>query len=531
MAKRQSDCELSAALDDYSPTLRDYQVRCVEDAAAFTGRRRLYASPCGSGKGTMQLVVRQRMADKHPIILTPSLEIVRGFFSRCGVDVSDLSETKLRELAESARIYTPVTARNRYLEGELAAPSLVLCDEAHHATEREATVTGDLFAMWPEARFLGWTATPFRGTPKETAKLREAWGEPVVLATLPGMIEAGHVMLPRFSVAPICDDDSVRLKGGQFQVGGAKGSGRLVEDRAEGIADLVLERCVDLHDVDRVVRVPTVVVTPSRAAAGRVAEELDALGIGWRLVLGTTKARDRAEAYSLCEQRRVVLVTVNVLAEGFDMPALGCLVDASPTLSPVAWLQRIGRVMRPKPARPDVIVCCRNLERWSFLLLGALPNDVIREAQKAFEAPSKRVGMRSIGFERLSRFKALRLPMVDGAEGYAYHLSAADEDGRVTEYSILQSPYREDPLCASRTNGVKPDGRRDYGTWRACPVPLDLAGFATSKWTGDVTPKQRAWWERAARSVGLDPGAADEITQREFAALPMLLQSKQRLYA
>jgi len=37
---------------------------------------------------------------------------------------------------------------------------------------------------------------------------------------------------------------------------------------------------------------------------------------------------------------------VNILAEGFDFPKLDCLVFARPTLSPVLFLQAIGRVLR-----------------------------------------------------------------------------------------------------------------------------------------------------------------------------------------
>lgn len=509
----------------FNQTPRDYQEAGIARALAVSpGERLLIASPCGSGKGSLALHIARayREAGKSVVILTPSLEIVRGFFERCGVDVGDLSDNRLRALAESHELYTPVTFRARYENGAASAPDVVIADECHHATESDDTVAGDLFAYFPEATWIGLTATPFRGTPRSTKALRDAWGEPYVVATLPQMIERGYVMLPRFRVVPLLDDDQVTVTKGAFRVGGKSGAGGFVASRARGIAELVGD-----FVTNGVTDMPTCVVAPSREAAGRICEELDALGIGWRLVIGTTKATERAAAYALCEINSVVLVTVNVLAEGVDLPWLGRLIDCSPTMSPVAWLQRIGRVMRPKEVRPEILVCCRNLERWAFLLAGALPSEVIYEAQSAFEAPSKRSGFRSLGFERLGRFKPLRLPLANGCEGQAFMLVSHDEDGVQTEYCILATDTNPNPIAATRTNGVKPSGERDYGTWHACEVPVGLEGFATSSQRGELSPKQANWWRRAARRHGLDPDA--EVSRREFAALPVLTQTKLRL--
>lgn len=44
--------------------------------------------------------------------------------------------------------------------------------------------------------------------------------------------------------------------------------------------------------------------------------------------------------------RKRIITSVNILVEGFDWPELDCLVMARPTLSPVLFLQGIGRVLR-----------------------------------------------------------------------------------------------------------------------------------------------------------------------------------------
>lgn len=507
--------------------LRDYQQRGFEHALAraaeyFTGDRDqqywLYACPTGSGKTAIQLWVGGELTSmgKRVVYVTPSLEVVRSYLRSLGVDASGMTAAKMTKTAELLGIYTPVTIRNRYETAKLAAPDVVICDEAHRSTDKEDTVQGDLRAYWPEALWLGYTATPFRGTPKETKKLRDAWPNMLELATIPQLRDAGHISFPKFAVVPLLDDDTVTVSRGEFSV---RGAGTLAKTQSGHIASVVQQRGA----LDR----PTFVVVPSTEAMHAVAHEIEALGIPARVVHQKTKLPDRAAYYAECERCEAVLVTIQVLAEGADLPYLARLYDASPTTSPVAWLQRIGRIFRPKDERGEVYVLCRNLERWAFLLAGALPSEVIYEAQTAFEAPSKRSGFRSLGFERLGRFKPLRLPLANGCEGQAFMLVSHDEDGVQTEYCILATDTAPEPIAATRTNGVKPSGERAYGTWTPCEVPVGLEGFATSSQRGELSPKQANWWRRAARRHGLDPDA--EVSRREFAALPVLTQTKLRL--
>jgi len=48
-----------------------------------------------------------------------------------------------------------------------------------------------------------------------------------------------------------------------------------------------------------------------------------------------------------------IITSVNILTEGFDFPALECLVFARPTLSSSLWLQAVGRVLRISPGKKE----------------------------------------------------------------------------------------------------------------------------------------------------------------------------------
>jgi DNA repair protein RadD len=46
-----------------------------------------------------------------------------------------------------------------------------------------------------------------------------------------------------------------------------------------------------------------------------------------------------------------IAISINILMEGFDLPRLDCIIFARPTLSPVLYLQTIGRVLRLSPEK------------------------------------------------------------------------------------------------------------------------------------------------------------------------------------
>lgn len=531
---------LSISLADFCQTPRDYQLDVVEDALdwigdlePYHGGRRLYASPTGTGKGSVQLLLLKRLrAEGHDaMILTPSLEVIRGFLQRVGVPQEVIDESgpdKLAEMAEEIHVSTPTRHRNQIMRGERATADVYLYDEAHHAVEGNE-VSGTLFAIAPTAAWIGMTATPYRGSPKATKNLRDAWGEPILVMDLAEAIDEGFLARPTFEVVPLVDDDKIKVVNGQFQASAAT---KATKSRVEALGDLIEETFGEESKTET----PICVTVPSTEAAGLVMGDLERRGIGASLVVGTTPAAHRAEAYRLCEMGYNVLVSVKVLTEGIDLPWLEVLIDARPTASPVDFVQRLGRILRKKEhgRQPRYICTNRNLERFAFLLGGVMPRAAIKQAQEAFDAPTKRDGYRSIGFEALSRFKAIQLPLADGVVGTMFNVHSLAADGLKTEWVVLCAPHREEALVAKRETLVKVDektGERSYvnGRWQRASLPDDLTGFATSPQRGQLSKKQADWWNRAAARHGLDEHATDHLKRRQFAALPILSDLKEAL--
>ena len=546
----------SPSLEAFSQTLRDYQEGVVEDAATFLEScwgpsppermKTLYTFPCGTGKGTAELALLKGLREQEvdAWIYTPSLEVIRGFIERCGGSIAGAGDEKIAAMGEAIFVTTPIRARNRIEEGVRGTAEVVIYDEVHHAISTN-DVAGTLFAVAPDAIWFGFTATPFRASPKATGRLLEDWGEPVDVMNIPDAIEEGYMALPSFRVVPLVDDDIVKVVAGKFQAKATtKAYGSRIEDLAKLIADCVETDPEDAQDcgcsVDPWVSphpisvhtpvTPTAITVPSSDVANMLVDALDRHGVRALWIHAKSSAKERTAAYAECKAGSAVLVSIKVVSEGWDAPWLDRLIDARPTISPVAWLQLIGRIMRPGRAK-EYICTNRNLERHAYLMQGAIPRRDFVEAQEAFEMPSKRSGMRQIGLEALKRFKAIPIPLDGGGFGAMYCVHSVAESGVKTEYVTILDPTAGDPLVACRNiqplmPGEKRRGAGAYGKFAVCAMPLDFTGYATTSATGPFSDKQRECWKRDARKYGLSDRNMEALTKRQFQALGVFWNTK-----
>ena len=537
-----------ADLAQFRQSLRDYQEAAHDDAVEFTGaviddphavgldRRRLYSSPTGSGKTTIQIAILRTLREGglDAVVTTPSQEVIRGFLQRTGASpdwLADASEDAINDAAEQIHVWTPTRLRNRVLDGRMPAPNVLLVDEAHHATDANV-VSGDLFAVSPSAVWLGLTATPFRGNAAGTAALRADWGEPVEVLSWPEALAAGCVALPKITTLPLVDDDEIRVLNGEFV---AKAASEAVGSRVEALADALARYYGPTADAPTILDRPTAVTVPSTEVVGQLVEALDRRSCNAYAITQATSAANRAVAYEACRQRRAILVQIKVIGEGVDLPWLRRMVDASPTLSPVAWAQRVGRITRPVPAGetpPEYVCACRNLERHAYVLQGALPRSTVAAAQAAFPAgPSKRAAARAIGLESLGRLRPIELPLAGGVKGSMFALYSSDGNGTTSEWAILLDPVNDHPIVATRTNVSVAGEERKWGRWTRATLPPDFVGYGASPFRGKISEKQKAWWQRDAAKRGLDdsPAVLADLTMRQFAALPVLTDLKANL--
>ncbi len=489
----------------YTP--RNFQTPAIDHAVQFLlnsapGDKQLYAAPTGTGKSIVELVVQEQLAalGHSPWIVTPRDEIVTGMMDKLGATGDMLDH----------RISTPIKLRNRLMDGRIQHPTHLIVDESHHV---EAETYKQLDLLTGLSPSVGYTATPYRGSPKSTKSFRDAWGEPLWLITYAEAIQEKLISMPCFEVLPLVDDDVVEVRGGEFEVTSLESA---TIDRLGDVAEQSLKWFSNSR-FDK----PTIYALPNSLCCNRLQQELGKRGIPSFIVSAATPRDERKLAFDATVAKLGALLHVQIVQEGVDLP-LRRLVDLAPTMSPVKWVQQLGRITRPTDEQPEYVGCNRNLMRHAYVLEGVIRSSVMEKADKAFPS-TQRAHARVLGLEAIGRFKPTSVKLLSGLQVHIYSLTVVVGTSSV-DYCVVVHPSR-DPVWAVKVNS-KADGVTSYGRWMRCEAPETAKGF------GSVAPrslseKQAAWWKRGAHSYGLDPN--QEVDRKQFQVLPVLADLGVRL--
>lgn len=222
-------------------------------------------------------------------------------------------------------------------------PDLIVIDEAHRAAAKSYQ---DIVARFPRARVLGLTATPVR---LDRRGLGDFFEHMIEIARPSDLFAGGWLRRPKVYTA----DERGRALLAKNLRGAQTSSGDYTVKAAERavirlVGHVVNEAQTHAAGLRKVVFAASVKHSRQLAArfrrAGITTEHLD----------GETPPEERAEIL----QRLVVgpeagglecVCNYDVLSEGWDLPALGCVIIARPTKSIGRFLQMVGRVQRPTP--------------------------------------------------------------------------------------------------------------------------------------------------------------------------------------
>ena len=146
--------------------LRDYQIEiCEKVNEAFEAHRSVMMQmPTGTGKTVvLASLVKQylnRDADCSVLIVAHRIELIEQtgtFLNHFGIDYGVIAGGKRPAVLKRVMVAS-VQTLSKNLDIDIA-PSLVVIDEAHHTLAKTYQM---LWTAWPEAKFLGLTATPYR---------------------------------------------------------------------------------------------------------------------------------------------------------------------------------------------------------------------------------------------------------------------------------------------------------------------------------------------------------------------------------
>lgn len=322
--------------------LRDYQERLIDDIRhhiRFGCKRVLAVAPTGAGK-TVCFAHMTSGAAKRGLrtwVVVHRIELVEQALSAlraAGADAHAVAAGMPMRRDAQTQVCSVQTLARRH--EKLPAPDVIIVDEAHHAV---AKTWSDLLDKYPKAKVIGFTATPVR---LDGRGLGEYFDAMALGPDTANLIEAGHLTQYKAFEPTALDLSGVRKRGGDY----AK----------EDLAQLLGQSAVYGDMVKTYLSNPelkrAVVFTVSIKEAQRIAESFQQAGVPAQVLDGGMHRDVRAKAVRRFRDNELcVLTTVDLISEGFDLPAMDGVFLGRPTWSLGLYRQQVGRVLRTYPGK------------------------------------------------------------------------------------------------------------------------------------------------------------------------------------
>ena len=368
--------------------LRDYQIEiCEKVNEAFEAHRSVMMQmPTGTGKTVvLASLVKQylnRDADCSVLIVAHRIELIEQtgtFLNHFGIDYGVIAGGKRPAVLKRVMVAS-VQTLSKNLDIDLS-PSLVVIDEAHHALAKTYQM---LWAAWPEAKFLGLTATPYRmsgdGFTDLFEVLVDSWSVKQFIA---------DGWLSPYDYYSIRPDSEEQQEIDSLKKRGADGDFQMKELREKLDVRPSIERLFEAFErfaFDK----KGIIYAIDIAHAEHIAEFYRLQGVKAVAISSKTPAKERAEVIRTFrdENRIQILVSVDLFSEGFDCPDVEFIQMARPTLSLAKYLQMVGRGLRPCKGKQ----CCTIIDNVGLYRTFGLPS--VDRDWGAFFLGNEELGMR-----------------------------------------------------------------------------------------------------------------------------------------
>jgi DNA repair protein RadD len=327
--------------------LRPYQDRLANDirsAFASGARRPLAVSPTGSGKTVLFSYITSQVLKRgsRVVIVAHRREIldqISGTLSKVSVPHGFIQAGK--PMSKQPAMVASIQTLGRRLD-QVTIPDLVIIDEAHHSVSKSYV---EMFARWPEAKFIGVTATPERLDGKGLGAMFDRM---VMGPSVSWLIDNGFLARPVY-YAP---KESVDLS----QV--SKIAGDFDRSETEEIIDTPrITGDAVTHYRKFCPNQRAVVFCISVAHAQHVADQFCAAGVPAASIDGTLEPEVRSKRVEdLTAGKILVLTSCELISEGFDLPAVNAAILLRPTHSLSMHLQQLGRALRPFPGKTHATI-------------------------------------------------------------------------------------------------------------------------------------------------------------------------------
>jgi superfamily II DNA or RNA helicase len=328
--------------------LRDYQKDDTAkiEAALDAAMKVLYVLPTGAGKTVVAaaIVARAVQTGKRVLMLTHRREILKQTSFKIPFEHGLIQAGLNIDLSYPIQIASIQTLWARCMRTDkvpLPAADVIIIDEAHHIAAQTWRL---ILEAYTNARAIGLTATPCRGDGRGLGNYFDLIIEG---PQIPELI-AQKYLVPTVYYAPANPDlRGVETRQGDYAV-------NQLADRMNR-NDLVGDIVSNWHKYGQ--RRKTLVFCVDVAHSMHVKDEFLKSGVRAEHVDGATPKTERdAVLVRLASGETELVANCMVLTEGFDSPAISCIVLARPTKQIGLFRQMAGRGLRPAPGKTNLIL-------------------------------------------------------------------------------------------------------------------------------------------------------------------------------
>lgn len=335
--------------------LRQYQEDCldkIQKKFASGINRQLISVATGGGK-TIIFASLIKRSNVKTLVIAHTDELIQQAYDKIKFVYPDadigICKAKLNEINHNIIIGSIQSiCKDKRLELlKQQDIKLVVVDEAHHSAaktyKKVLAQLGFLKDIDKSKLLIGFTATPRRG---DSVRLDNIYQEITYELNILDMIRANH--LSDFKCRRIetnVDISELKLKSSEFQLSelsklvNVHTRNSLIVNAYKKIVEkknikLAIAFCCDIkHAIDLAKE-----FTDNDIAAGVVHSKLS-----------SAERVDVIEKFKKGELK--VLTNCGILTEGFDAPAIDCILMCRPTRSATLFIQMLGRGLRPHPAK------------------------------------------------------------------------------------------------------------------------------------------------------------------------------------
>ena len=327
---------------------RIYQKEAIQNCRNAFGIKKksvLLVMPTGAGKTVVFSQIAKNAVEKNNnvLILVHRRELVTQASKKLAAINVDhgIIAAKFKPTDAPIQIASVQTLVRR-LDTTKFVPSLIIIDEAHHAV---AGSWEKILNHYPKAIRLGVTATPCR---LDGRGLKEFFDDLILGPTIPELVEQGYLSPHRVFAAPKpVSLDGLKTRAGDF----AK------DELSERMKEYVIKGDTIEHWRKHANGVPSVAFCCDILHAEAVVERFNDSGIRAGIITGEMKNDDRDQVINDLSSGRIqVLVSVDVVSEGFDLPIIGCAILLRPTKSEGLYMQQVGRILRPQKNKVAIVL-------------------------------------------------------------------------------------------------------------------------------------------------------------------------------